>query len=502
MRIGGMASGMDIDGIMEDLMAAERLPLDKMEQDRTKIEWEQDAYREVNAKFADLDQMMLDMRLSRNYNSKQATTSNDAISATANSSAPEGSFELSVETLASNAVYSSQDEDGNGTGISVDSNDKIDPSKPIADQLEKLGIDDFNETIKFTSYHEGEPDGKEYEIEISDEDSLNDVLTKITRGDNGVSAFYDVQTDSVIMERTEAGAYNDGDEIVFEDNSFFTDVLKLKESRPGTDAEFTYNGVELSSKTNSTTLNNIEYTFNDVTDGTFVNVTNDTEETFDMIMEFVDKYNDLVEDVNGRLREPSNRDYPPLTEAQKNDMSEREIELWEEQAQSGLLRGDSILSGSLSQMRQAWSSSVDNDGPYSHFSEIGIMTTANYLDGGRLQVDEDQLREALSEDADGVHRLFSNSSDDEGRGIINRLDDVVDNTRSRIDSRAGRATQQPHQYTLGREMRNIDNRMESFQRRLQQTEDRYWNQFSAMERAISEMNNQYSQMMSQLGQPM
>lgn len=48
MRIGGLASGMDIDSIVEKLMVAERMPMDKLEQQKQIYEWQRDAYRDVN----------------------------------------------------------------------------------------------------------------------------------------------------------------------------------------------------------------------------------------------------------------------------------------------------------------------------------------------------------------------------------------------------------------------------------------------------------------------
>ena len=48
LRIGGLASGMDIDGIVSKLMTAERMPLDKIEQRKIYTEWQRDDYRTMN----------------------------------------------------------------------------------------------------------------------------------------------------------------------------------------------------------------------------------------------------------------------------------------------------------------------------------------------------------------------------------------------------------------------------------------------------------------------
>lgn len=524
MRVGGLATGMDIDGIVRDLMAAERIPLNKLEQDKTRIEWQRDAFREVNTMLRELDDMMLDMKLNRTYNTKAATSSNDAVTATAASTASNGSYNIAVSQLATNAINATFGTVSERLNL-VDG--RLDPFASLSSQINnEENSFDLPMTIAFKTY-QNDSEGQVHTIDITEDDSLNDILTKITRQDNGVRAFYDVQSDRVIMERTTAGNFNpEGPEIDFNVNveeiegdapenfmgDFFENVFGLSSDpimdgddqiggeQGGTDATFTYNGIELTSKTNSTTLNGITFTFNNVTEGTYVNITNDTEAAFDKIVGFVGKYNELVDNITEKVNEEFHRDYPPLTTEQMEEMSDREIELWEEKARSGLLRRDPILTSAQSQMRLAWTGRVDNDGNYSHFTEIGIKTTSNYMDGGRLEIDEDKLRAALREDPDSVYKLFSNNVEGEGRGLINRLEDAVDRTTDRINHQAGRSTSQPHQYALGRRIEGMDERIADFQRRLQQTEDRYWRQFSAMESAIQRMNEQSNYLFSQFNQ--
>ena len=503
MRVGGLATGMDIDGIVKDLMAAERIPLDKLEQDKTRIEWQRDAFRDVNSTLLELDKMMLDMKMSRTYNTKAATSSNQAVTATAGGTATEGSYNIKVTQLATSAINATE---GTLSETMNLTEGKINPFASLSEQVESLS-GQFPKEISFKTYQNGE---QTHTIEVTEEDSLNSILTKITNHkEAGVRAFYDVQSDRVIMERTSAGEFNPGGpeiEFVADENdfNFFADIFGLdsEKEQGGTDAVFEYNGIELTSKTNTTTLNGITFTFNDITERTNINITNDTEAAFDNIKDFVDKYNELIDKINGKVTEEHHRDYPPLTSEQMADMSDREIEMWEEKARSGLLRRDPILTNALSQMRQAWTGRVANDGAYSHLSQIGISTTANYMDGGKLEINENKLRTALQEDSDAVYKLFSNNVEGTERGLINRLEDAIDRTTDRINHQAGRTTQQPHQYALGRRLAGMDDRIEVFKRRLQQTEDRYWKQFSAMESAIQRMNEQSNYLFSQFNQQM
>ena len=60
MRIGGLASGMDIDQLVGDLMKAERMPLDKLTQKKQYLEWQRDDYREMNKSLLELDTLIFD----------------------------------------------------------------------------------------------------------------------------------------------------------------------------------------------------------------------------------------------------------------------------------------------------------------------------------------------------------------------------------------------------------------------------------------------------------
>src|SRR5690606_36061536 len=104
-------------------------------------------------------------------------------------------------------------------------------------------------------------------------------------------------------------------------------------------------------------------------------------------------------ELNRLLREEVYRDFPPLTQEQKDAISDKEIELWEEKAISGLLRSDSLLSSILSEMRMALGAAVERSGGAVSFRQMGITTGAWYV-YGRLYLDENKLRSALTEDPD------------------------------------------------------------------------------------------------------
>ncbi|ARI76521.1 flagellar hook-associated protein 2 [Halobacillus mangrovi] len=490
MRIGGLASRMDIDKLVNDLMRAERQPLNKMEQDKTWMTWQRDSYREVNKQLFDLDQGLLDMKLQRTYAAKTATSPTSAVSAEATPSAGNGNYNIQVTQLATAAFNVSEQK-------LTDPNDsKIDPDQALSSQFGKFATHASEGSFTIKMFNEnGEEISESFEVDYSK--SLSEILKEISDSDLGVRAFYDSSADKVMIERTRTGEFNPaGPEFEFsgENVAFLTDSLGIKAAneKGGKDAVFTYNGeLEISSHENHYQLNGVTFTFNEIMDSPVnVNVSNNIDGAIDKITKFVDQYNKMMEDFNDRLIEKRYRDFPPLTEQQKEDMEEREIELWEEKARSGMLKSNSTLQGAVYQLRNDWYSSVETGGSFNQLAQIGIETSPNYLDGGKLIITESKLREALREDSDAVHKLFAGNKETGEEGIAQKLERTIGNTMESIENKAGKSTSMDSTYLLGRQIKDVDDRMDDFQARLNETEDRYWREFGAMEKFIQQMNSQ------------
>ena len=133
--------------------------------------------------------------------------------------------------------------------------------------------------------------------------------------------------------------------------------------------------------------------------------TPDVDTIYDTIKKFVDSYNGLIANISDKTSEKKNNDYPPLTDTQKEALSEDEIKKWEKLAKKGTLRRDSTLSSLLTKMRTSIYSSVSNTS-FGSLAKIGISTTNNYLEGGKLEIDEEKLRAAIKEDPNGIYNLF------------------------------------------------------------------------------------------------
>ncbi|NRG27629.1 flagellar hook-associated protein 2 [Bacillus circulans] len=504
LRIGGLASGMDIDSLVEQLMKAERIPLDKLTQKKTYTEWQRDDYREMNSLLLDFDTSIFNgVGKQANYIKKTVAISNsDALSVKNVNSTIDFSGSMKIKELATSATMQSF------TASRV-----TDSSK----KLSEFGITS-NQTITISAItKDGVMQDKPYELLITPDDTLDSVIAKINK-DSGVTAFFDSKTQRISISAKNTGSIADGPEIILSDNGgdsnkFFTNILGINSNNDlaadpnynggvfgsaGSNAEVGYNGLNITRPSNTFTINGVEFTAKKVsTDPVTFSSTPDVDAILDTVTQFVNKYNELVEKVRGKTTEKKYRDYPPLTEAQKKDMEEADIEKWEKLAKSGTLKGDSILTNALSSMRSSMSSPVSGTSTFKQLSQIGITTTPNYLDGGKLTIDEDKLRKAISADPNAVYELFQKDGETSAeQGIARRLRASLKTAMTDITDKAGKATSVNNTFTLGKLLNNYEDQVTRFEDKLKMLETRYWARFSAMESAINKANSQSTYLMN------
>lgn len=229
--------------------------------------------------------------------------------------------------------------------------------------------------------------------------------------------------------------------------------------------------------------------------------TSDTKAAKEQILEFVEKYNEMIEEFNKQLKESKYRDYAPLTAEQRKDMSENEQKLWDEKSKSGLLRSDSILRDGMAKMRATFMGSVAGLGDklMDSLAEIGITTSKDLTDSGKLVIDEKKLDAALAKDPDQVHKLFAQTGSVTGttdsRGIAYRLRDEMKKMTTQIEKQAGKDGAVSNTFSLGIQINQSDDRMKKLEVKLKNIEARYWKQFTAMEQAINKANQQSSMFM-------
>ncbi|WP_044893019.1 flagellar filament capping protein FliD [Bacillus alveayuensis] len=344
---------------------------------------------------------------------------------------------------------------------------------------------------------------------VQGNESLNTVINRVNNSKAGVTMFYDSFSDKVTLTRKEAGNFNQSGDEIITSGEFLNTVLKFGSAveQGGQNAKFTINGLETERTSNTFTMSGVTFTLKDTFSASdpsvSISISNNTEAVFENIKNFIDKYNETIDKIQKKISEERYRDYLPLTDEQKEAMSEKQIELWEEKAKSGLLRRDPILSSGLSQMRLNFYDPVTNSSinpKYKQLASIGITTSSNYFDGGKLIIDEAKLKAAIEEDPESVEKLFTSSgTTDSEKGIMNRLYDTIDSIMKKIYERAGKETWTNGQFTIGKNLLDLDRRIDAFEDRLIEIEDRYWRQFTAMEKAINQYNSQAMYLMNFFG---
>lgn len=260
---------------------------------------------------------------------------------------------------------------------------------------------------------------------------------------------------------------------------------------------------------NTTTIDGVTLTVSGTTtdgDGNVINnanitfsADNNVDDLYTKITNFINDYNKIIDTINTKIRETTDKDYPPLTDAQKKDMSESEISAWEDKAKEGVLQNDSSLSNILSDLRNAMTGIVQSTG--SSLSSIGISTIAlDYTSGGQLTVDTDTLKNALATDPDKVAEMFTGED-----GISQRVNDVLNKNVGTFGGDgvllliAGTSSRTVDDSELGQQITDYKNQISDLNDELTTEENRYWDQFSAMEQSLSVLMSQSSYLSSMMG---
>ncbi|MGG1518903.1 flagellar filament capping protein FliD [Paenibacillus oryzisoli] len=372
-----------------------------------------------------------------------------------------------------------------------------------------------------------EANGKTFDYDVTKTTTIGQLIDQINSSDigkSGVSAYLDKdnklafynpdQTKPITVTDGTSDSYNLVDKLGMTSPTSTTDLDYGSYRITGQQAEIVYNGVTANYDTNNFSISGMNITIKKESSSA-VNITNtrDVDTVFNSIKSFVDKYNELIDTVNTKTTEKRNRDFSPLTDEQREAMKDDQITQWEAKAKSGTLYGDSILRSGLTNFRTAFSNSIDGlpSGDYKSLSQIGISTanvsgtsiSGSYLDNGKIYIDEDKLKKAISENPDQVMALFTANDglkdSNKGDGLARRLSDQADALFKNISAKAGVTGSVDTTYIIGKSLKDLNTRIDDFSTKLDDLETRYYNQFTAMEKYMNQMEAQSAQLSQQWG---
>lgn len=342
---------------------------------------------------------------------------------------------------------------------------------------------------------------KDTEVKYSPTDTINSLMSRISNSGAGVTAIFNNGQMSISASNTGAAENNKAEVSLLADNAEAVNLFaKLGASSSATDGEIaladggtnsslTVNGVEYTGTSNNYSISGYSIQLNsDVTaaDNVTISSNSNVQGTVDKVKDFVGMYNTLIESLNKQKSEKKNVSFNPLTEAQKSAMSEDEIKKWEEKSKSGLLRNDQSITTVLSKMR----SILGSGSGLNTLANLGITTSSTWTDNGKLIVDEKKLKESIEKDPDLLANIFAGSEGQEG--MISQIRKAASTAISNIEKTAGKASSVDNQFSIGRTIISLDDKIENWKDRLKGIEERYWKQFSAMEAAVQKANSQSS----------
>lgn len=578
---GLSGSGLDIESLVKMGMMNKQNQYDKMYQTQLKQTWVKEAYNTVYTDVKAFKESMSTFKMQSNMSAMQATSSNnDVVSVTANGAAAAMNHKITVEQVASNAYLMT----ANGQEIKR-TNTSAANSAYLKDVLFEAGYTKSTDADGQTSYavknsagkaetHKGsdvaisievqdsdakDSDGKTvthkveftYDQIFGDNKTLNDLATAFSNSGANVQGGYDTVNDSFSLYNKTSGAANKislkanndtSAELLnklhlasynAQDNKLGSEVKftngTMTEAAVGTNAKATIDGKTYESDTNKLNVANVIYNFNGVSaknaDGTYqastISVSQDTDKIVDNVKKFVETYNTLIDSLNTKYREEKNTDYKPLTKKQEGEMTESQIDKWNEKAKSGLLYHDNNIYSIISDMRESLYTKVDavdtvltdakgNKYSYNSMSSIGITSSTNQ---GHITLDEEKLKKALTEDPDCVYQLFASDQDSTyvagstnknqadtytsksdylNTGIANRLYNAMTTNISNLESYAGTSKETDDESYLGKLITNMNTKMTSFQTLMKSYESKLYEKYDAMEVALSKLGAQLS----------
>ena len=416
-------------------------------------------------------------------------------------------FTIESEALGlSGDVEFKKDEDGKGNTLDGSVDLRVQKDFTSTDITKSTKLSDIGIAVGTTFTIKGKDFVVDKDTKISD---FTEGLSKL-----GVNANFDVNQGRFYINASATGEEYNFD--ITASDATALDILGLSESAGATkvdarDAIIEYNGVSYTGSSNTFELNGLTITAKGVTNGEAIQATvaSDTDGVYNSIKSFVKKYNEMVDELT-KLYNEAKPKYDPLTDDERSKLSDTQIEQWEKEAKVGLLRRDETINNLLSSMRQILNTGievVDKDGNTKKYtlSTLGIVT-GDYTENGKLHIlgDADDpvyagqtntLKETLEKNPEIFSQIFAGSKENAGIGL--QLYNSLNKAMSR--SETSRSLTFYNDITLEKSIKEKDEDIDKWKEKLQKMEDKYYKQFTAMEKAMAEMQTQQSYLSSLMG---
>ena len=466
--VTGLGSGLDIEGLVSGLIAAESTPQLSMFAQRTeKASLLLSGLGEINSVLASLqtaNQALIDADTFTAVTSSSSAPTYATVSADAGAAA--GSYDLEVTTLAatqslvSGNFAATTTEIGEGT-LTI-----------------TLGTPTYNVAPADTStYASFAADSSESAITVtiaSGEGSLAEVRDAINAATDKVNASIVKNGDyyQLLMSPAESGLDNsisisvaDGSDVDNTDNSglsqlaFNSSAANLSQTKVASNAQFSLNGISLVSESNTIedVIDGVDITLlQQTTSPVVLSLLEDTTFTQNAVSAFIDAYNAYVEKSSGLTAYTSST------------------------GTAGPLLGDFTTRTLSDQIRAKLSATIDSaTGTYSSLSEIGIEVQT----GGKLKLNTTTFQAAMTADPASVQSIFVDRTS--GGSTLTGFASSMDALLESFTSSTGAITDRTS--SIQDQIEDIATQQTAFLSRMEGVEARYRSQFNALDSLLAEI---------------
>ncbi|MCL1903089.1 MAG: flagellar filament capping protein FliD [Oscillospiraceae bacterium] len=443
---------------------------------------------------------------------------------------PDGTI-LDVEYVGGEAIITAYDEDDNAVNTAITFNKNY-PANKNEDGTNLFGLEELELKTATVSTSatlaslgiEFPPSGTStikingVSITIKATQTVNEMMNAVNASNAGVTMTFSTLTNSFSLTAKE---YGTGGNIEFGADAVTTSVMERlgldKPVEAGKNLELKVNDKVVETTGNSYTLNGTTFKFdnNAATNVEFrVEVGKDNTQALEAIKNFVNDYNQLIEDIYGMLKEKPNKSYYFLTDddIEESGFSDRQVQQWETMSKKGLLYNNSTISDVMTRLRMALLSTtaIDKDGKkYGLFNirgnaptaggvgAVAIQPSSDYKKNGMLEINEQALIEALERDPEAFMKLFTgddgimaNMQKELDRAISTKIIDDKGTREGALIRMAGTSIIATTNNTIFERIKNLNQTIDILQGRYEREQDRYWKIFTNMEKQFADLNSQ------------
>ena len=508
MRLSGLISGMDTESIIQQLVSAKQTKVDDAKKAQTKLEWKTTAWKDLNTKLKNLQSKYINnMRFTSAYMKKTTSVSDStAASIITGENAMNGVLNLKITQLAKTAYMT-------GGKLTLKDNVTADTKLNALTKLSDLGIksSDGSTVDGITTGDDTmlkiQNGDTSVDLNITKDTTISDVLSKLKEA--GLNANFDTTQQRFYISAKDSG--DAGNFSITATGTGADDLLKglgITDANyiKGQDSVITLNNTDYTSNSNVFSINGLTITaMKETTENVVVTTKDDVDGIYDMIKSFLKDYNSIINEMDKLYNADSAKDYEPLTDDEKDSMSDSEVEKYEQKIKDALLRRDSNLSTVSSALKEIMSGGVEVNGKQMYLSDFGIETLSYFTaaeneknayhingdaDDASTSGNADKLKSMISSDPDTVVSFFSGLF----KNLYTKMSDLsksVEGYRSYGNFYDDKKMKSDYD--------DYTSKISDLEDKLNDYEDKWYSKFSKMETALAKLQSNSSAVTSLLG---